>query len=160
MEAAQASSPISSINPSQKVLRHFGKAIKESHAEIEQLLHHCDKDVTVPTTLTEHGDYMSWTQFLSKYQLNGQTFIDLLEPLMDLETEVCKDGDSPMTLREFGDDNYLLKLDMLLGDTPDAVVIMWVHFAMFLARHSDRDVPTCMRRPVSSQAVSSSSEQR
>ena len=154
MEAAQTAP----TKPACKALLNLDKAIKEQNGEIIQLLAESDDRVIMPTTQTKHGTHMSWTEFLSKYQINGQRFIDLLEPLMDIDTGVSFADGKRLTLREFGDDDYLLKLDMLLGDSPKPVIAAWVHLTMFLARNPDRAVPACMK-PDCSLAVSPSAEQ-
>ena len=91
-------------NKSCKALLVLDKAIKQHHGEIVQLFAESGDTVLNPTTQTKHGTYMSWTEFVSINQINGQRFIDLLEPLMDIDTNVSYSDGKRLTLRKFGDD--------------------------------------------------------
>ena len=66
---------------------------------------------------------------------------------MDLELAVIVNNEYEfMTLREFGGDNMLCKVDMLVGDsTFDNALQLWVRCAMFLGRHLEHPVPACMQ---------------
>ena len=81
--------------------------------------------------------------------MNGDRFRRLLEPLMDLTLPYIRADGTPMTLREFGGDNIVLKVEFLLSAPPrrEAAYKFWVACAIFLARHVDRAVPTFMQAP-------------
>ena len=52
-----------------------------------------------------------------------------------------------MRLREFGGDDYLMKMDMLVGERDEhreQDLKLWVFCAMFLARNPTFEAPACM----------------
>ena len=92
----------------------------------------------------------TWEEFCLSYEMGGDRFKSAVEALMDLKVP----GDQALTLREFGGDDWTLKIDMLVGgfemgdmrawcNAPACQ--RWVACALVLARQPDRPVPECMR---------------
>ena len=84
----------------------------------------------------------TWEEFCSQHDFDGDRFKKLLEPLMDEPTPLVCD-DPIMRLREFGGDDYLMKMDMLVGGHEQDLKL-WVFCAMFLARKPTFEAPACM----------------
>ena len=95
-------------------------------------------------TVSETGAFLSWAEFCDIHKLDGDRFKHLLQPLLDLRTGALEEDGTEVTIRTFGDDDYLLKVEFLLsGNEIDLKV--WVACAVFLASHLEYPVPQCMQ---------------
>ena len=93
------------------------------------------------------GRMLTWSEFCDFHGMNGDRFMYALEALMELKTPVIF-GNERMTLRTFGGNNMILKVDMLMGVPENAfetALQLRVRCAMFLARHPEHPVPACMQ---------------
>ena len=87
----------------------------------------------------------TWEEFCFSYEMDGDRFKSAVEALMDLKVP----GDQALTLREFGEDDWTLKIDMLvggfeMGDMRGFEVgasQLWVACALVLARQPARPGP-------------------
>ena len=93
------------------------------------------------------GRMLTWSEFCEFHGMNGDRFMYALEALMELRTPAMV-RDEQMTLRTFGGDNMVLKVDRLMGggeSTFETALQLWVRCAMFLGRHPEHPVPARMR---------------
>ena len=142
------------MNESSRRLSLFVKAIQDQHDDMNQLLAAMQDagktDADLPRTFNDAGEYFTWQQFCDLHTtMDGDRFKQLLEPLMDLKTPVALQNGELMPLRDFGGDgdNYLLKIDMLVGGE-EKPPRLWVMCAMHLAQTPDFPVPSSMQANV------------
>ena len=95
-------------------------------------------------TVSETGAFLSWAEFCDIHKLDGDRFKHLLKPLLGLHTGAVEEDGTEVTLRNFGDDDYLLKVEFLLSGN-EMQLKLWVACAGFLASHLDYPVPQCMQ---------------
>ena len=136
------------MNESSRRLSLFVKAIKDQHDDMKQLLAAMKDAGTTDAleTFNDAGEYFTWQSFCDLHTMDGDRFKQLLEPLMDLKTPVALQNGELMPLRDFGGDgdNYLLKIDMLVGGE-EKPPRLWVMCAMHLAQTPDFPVPSSMQ---------------
>ena len=120
----------------------FLRAVQDGSDDMCRLLAAMQQDHWVARGEYKPGEHLTWEEFCDLHEIDGDRFKNLLEPLMDEPTPlVC--NDPIMRLREFGGDDYLMKMDMLVGGRePD--LKLWVFCAMFLARNPTFEAPACM----------------
>ena len=94
---------------------------------------------------------LTGNEFCNDYEMGGNRFKYALEALMDLKTP-ARTGNPTLTLREYGGDDWTLKIGMLVGGFVMAgmpamgqLCQLWVACVLVLARQPDRPVPVCMR---------------
>ena len=139
------------------VLMNVANAVQEMNAETRMFLDAMRSDDLdeVVSVLDFHTGMensnraiVCWEHFCSHHAMNGDRFRHLLEPLLDLTLPFIRADGTPMTLRQFGDDNIVLKVEFLLSAPPHREAApLWVACAIFLARHAGCAVPTFMQAP-------------
>ena len=123
----------------------FLRAVQDGSDDMRRLLAAMQQDHWVTRGLRRPGEHLTWEEFCDLHEFDGDRFKNLLEPLMDEPTPLVCD-DPIMRLREFGGDDYLLKIDMLVGGLTksESDLKLWVMCAMFLARNPSFEAPACM----------------
>ena len=125
----------------------FLRAVQDGSDDMCRLLAAMQQDHWVARGEYKPGEHLTWEEFCDLHEIDGDRFKNLLEPLMDVETPfVCDDTimhDTWMRLREFGGDDYLVKIDFLVGGCESGLKL-WVMCAMFLARNPSFEAPACM----------------
>ena len=144
---ALGGSTLGAMNKSLQALARFADGVRNREEDMSSLLDAMRKDASaasgeVPETLGVDGDYEQWSSFCDEYAIDGERFKRVLAPLMDLPTPVIAEDGTQVSLRDFGGDNYLFKIDILAVD--DAAITLWMKCAMYLARNPDYPLPACM----------------
>ena len=122
----------------------FLRAVQDESEDMRRLLDAMYNDEWIHSGLRRPGEHLTWEEFCSQHDFDGDRFKKLLEPLMDEPTPLV---DPIIRLREFGGDDYLMKMDMLVGERDEhreQDLKLWVFCAMFLARNPTFEAPACM----------------
>ena len=135
------------MNKSFQALARFADCVRNREEDMSSLLDAMREDAwvasgEVPETVSVDGQYVQWSSFCDQYGIDGERFKLVLAPLMDLPTPAIAEDGTQVSLRDFGGDNYLFKIDILPVD--DAATTLWMKCAMYLARNPLYPLPACM----------------